>query len=354
MSDLRGVTAAETAIATIVDNQLTYRGYDVVDLARRASYPAVGALLWTGELPSAIDLTAIEAQIVENRDSTLIKTYRDGPPPEGDPMPALIAAYANWARDRAPDAGAVARAAATVGALPALTARLLRGRDLRPPRTPGFAGGLLELLRGDLPSQAEARAMNTLLVCFAEHELNASTFAARVVASTLADLEMAIIGGLAALQGPLHGGASRRVQAMLKAVVDGADPETVVSKAGARVPGFGHAVYTAIDPRAVLVRDATLDLLPASRRWVDAADAIADVVTARGKVKPNVDLYAVVLQRSLGIPEAADTPLFAIARSAGWTAHILEQQADNRIIRPRARYVGRPPRPFPAIDLLDR
>lgn len=345
---ISGVIAAETAIATITGERLTYRGYDVTELAARSTFPMVASILWTGEIPLPADLAANEAAMIAARDAALGRAYRDGAPPQDDLMPALLATYAAWAREHAFPAGTIPRAAATVGVLPALVARLVHGRDLRPPRSVSFAGGVLELLRAVPPKPAEARAMDVLLITYAEHELNASTFAARVVASTMTEMESAVLAALAALQGPLHGGSYRAIRALLEQVVAGATPEDVLRPLGEKVPGFGHAVYKSGDPRAAILRQAALGISGgAAPAWLAAADTVAETVRAAHGLQPNVDFYAVALYRALGIPPRAATALFAISRSAGWTAHILEQQADNRLMRPRARYVGRPPRPYP-------
>jgi 2-methylcitrate synthase len=225
----------------------------------------------------------------------------------------------------------------------------------------GFAAGFLYMLTGQRPDALSVRALDCALVLHADHELNASTFAARVAAATLTDIHSAVVAGICALKGPLHGGANAEVMKMLLEFGPTAAPERVETAIRDRlarkekIPGFGHRVYRTMDPRAVHLRQLSRDLGRRSGepQWVEMSERIETLMREEKKLNPNVDFYSASMYYALGIPVALYTPIFAVSRTAGWTAHVLEQLANNRLIRPRAEYTG-PPVPQPWSRLEDR
>jgi citrate synthase len=225
----------------------------------------------------------------------------------------------------------------------------------------GFAGNFLYMLTGRRPDALGVRALDVALVLHADHELNASTFAARVAAATLTDLHSAVVAGIATLKGPLHGGANADVMNMLLAFGASAAPERIESTVRERlarkekIPGFGHRVYRTMDPRAVHLRQMSRELgrRAGQPHWYEMSERIESVVKAEKKLNPNVDFYSASTYYALGIPIPLFTPIFAVSRCAGWTAHVLEQYANNRLIRPRAEYTG-PSVPQPWVPLEQR
>jgi citrate synthase len=222
------------------------------------------------------------------------------------------------------------------------------GGPIQPDPAISHAANFLYMLTGERPNALAARAFDVALILHADHELNASTFAARVAAATLTDLHSAIVGGIGALKGPLHGGANADVMRMLVEI--GADSPIEKAEAAVRarlarkekIPGFGHRVYRTEDPRATHLRQMSHDLgqRAGQTAWYDMSQRIEAVVKAEKKLNPNVDFYSASTYYALGIPIDLFTPIFAVSRIAGWTAHVLEQYANNRLIRPRAEYVG--------------
>jgi citrate synthase len=225
----------------------------------------------------------------------------------------------------------------------------------------GFAASFLYMLTGNRPDALSTRALDVALVLHADHELNASTFAARVAAATLTDVHSAVVAGIGTLKGPLHGGANADVMKLLLELGTSATPEKIESTIKAKlarkekIPGFGHRVYTTMDPRAVHLREMSRDL---GRRlgqpqWFEMSERIEAIVKAEKKLNPNVDFYSASTYHALGIPIALFTPIFAVSRCSGWTAHVLEQLSNNRLIRPRADYTG-PTVPQPWVPIEQR
>lgn len=363
---LEGVVAAATRLCDLdgAQGRLAYLGYDIEDLARHASFEEVVWLLWHGELPRAAELATFRAELAAARllpDAVLQALALM--PRTMHPMRILQAGVA-WlggldpdAEDNGPEANR-RKAARLVGAMATLTAafhRVRQGLAPLPPRTDlGHAASFLHLLDGREPREVEVRAFEAALVLYAEHEMNASTFTARVVASTLSDMHAAVSAALGALKGPLHGGAGEAVMRMLQEIGTPERAEAFTRQALAerrRLMGFGHRVYRAGDPRARILRSLAEAACRQSGEgvWFEVAVRLHEAVQREKGLIPNVDFYSAPLFYALGIPVDLFVPVIAVARVAGWTAHILEQHADNRLIRPRAEYQGPARRAFPPL-----
>lgn len=367
MEGLEGVVAARTAISLVKadDGALAYRGYSVSELADKASFEEVAHLLWYGELPSRKRLAAFSAELRSHRSpagahleavAALLRAAA--------PIDALRSAVSLLgAQD--PDAGDnsepanLRKALRAIGAMPALVAAHARMRQGLGPVAPqpglGHAASLLYLLRGAPPTALETRALESAMILQADHGLNASTFAARVTAGTMADMHAALTSALAALKGSLHGGASREVIEMLAAIGSRSRVRAHVERllsARKRIPGFGHRIYKGADPRARHLKRSLRDLAGggSGARWYELAGAVEDEVRRRRGAEPNLDFYAAVLYHLLGLQPDQFAAVFACARAAGWAAHVIEQHLDNRLIRPLEEYIGPLARPFVAIE----
>jgi citrate synthase len=366
---LRNVVVGESRISSIdgARGVLAYRGIDIHALAEHAGFEEVVFLLHRGGLPKPAELTAFSAELARERrvpDEVLELLRRL--PRATHPMAALrtlVSAAASFdpdAEDSSP-AGrqrAAQRLTAQMATLVAACERLRNGlAPLLPDPELSHAANFLYLLKGVRPAAAAARAMDVALVLHADHEFNASTFAARVAASTLADVHGAITAALATLKGPLHGGANEAVMRMLEAVGAPERAEAWVREALAakrKLMGFGHAVYRTEDPRATHLRRLARGLgeQAGDTRWFELSERIEAVVRREKGLYANVDFYSASAYRALGIPTDLFTPLFAVSRIAGWTAHVLEQLANNRLIRPESEYTG--PRDVPYVPLGQR
>jgi citrate synthase len=354
---LRNVVAGESRISSI-DGQrgvLAYRGIDIHELAERSTFEEVVFLLHRGTLPTRDQLRELQASLAAQRalPDGVMAVLR-GLPREAHPMTALrtaVSALGAFDPD-AEDHGEAARArkavrlTAQMATAVAAVERLRRGQ---PPVAPdpalAHAANFLLMLKGTAPSESEARAMDVALVLHADHEFNASTFAARVAASTLADVHGAVTAALATLKGPLHGGANEAVMQMLEAVAEPDRVEGWVREAFAqkkKIMGFGHAVYRTEDPRATHLRRLSREIGEAGgeRRWFELSLRVEAAVKAQKGLYANVDFYSASLYRALGIPTDLFTPVFAVSRVAGWTAHVLEQIGNNKLIRPESEYTG--------------
>ncbi|MGH7306039.1 MAG: citrate/2-methylcitrate synthase [Candidatus Rokuibacteriota bacterium] len=374
---LEDVIAARSAICQVDGERgrLYYRGYEIADLAGALSFEDVTALLWRGELPSAADSAAFAARMAAARGlppavAELLQTL----PRDAHPLDALrtavslAATHDPDARSSEPEAN-LAKAFRLMALVPETVAAWQRIRTGRAPVTaPGAASHaayFLELLEGRPPSREVARVLDLVLTLHADHELNASTFAARVGVATLTDLHAAIVAAVATLKGPRHGGANEDVLAMLLEIGEPARAESYVeSRLGARaglskhergdprvrVPGFGHRVYKVDDARARVLRGMAKSMAEATGRQklFEVAERVYDAMRARTALPVNVDFFSAVVYDALGIPSDFCTSIFAVGRVAGWCAHALEQYADNRLIRPRADYIGLAPRPLGA------
>jgi citrate synthase len=364
---LEGVVAAETRLCDLdgKNGRLAYGGYDIDELARRATFEEVASLLWHGELPARDALERLRAELAAARriPDELIRAF-GLMPRETDPMRALQAAVAVLGMHD-PDATDNARPANLRKAL-RLTSQLAtaicahhRVRSGLPPVPPAaelsHAANFLYMLTGRAPSPVTTRAFDASLTLYAEHELNASTFTTRVIAATLSDMHSAVAGGVGALKGTLHGGAGEAVMRTLLEVGRLDNVDAFVDRAMAekrRLMGFGHRVYTAGDPRAAILKGMAEDACRQSGQalWYDLAVALHARVQATKRLIPNVDFYSAPLFYSIGIPVDLFTPVIAAARVAGWTANLIEQYEDNRLIRPRADYKGYSRRAFVPVE----
>ncbi|HEY8488139.1 MAG TPA: citrate synthase [Thermaerobacter sp.] len=364
---LEDVVAGTSEICFIdgKEGRLVYRGYDVRDLAEHASFEEVVYLLWHGDLPNRAQLDAFvqqlrAAQTLPGQVLDLIQRI----PPATHPMAALRTAVSYLGtldpdqEDQSPEAN-LRRATRLVAQFPTLVAAIERVRQGKEPVAPRrdlpLAANFLYMLRGEEPSPLHAEVMNVALVLHADHELNASTFAARVVAATLSDMYSAITAAIGALKGPLHGGANEQVMRTLLAIGSPDKAEAWVKEALAakkRIMGFGHRVYKTEDPRATILRRLSRKVAEAAgdTRWFEISQAVEKVVTAEKGLYPNVDFYSASTYYVMGIPFELYTPIFAVSRISGWTAHVLEQFANNRLIRPRAEYTGPTHREWVPLD----
>ncbi|HXE72714.1 MAG TPA: citrate synthase [Candidatus Nitrosotenuis sp.] len=367
---LQDVVASRSAISFIdgTRGKLLYRGYAIDDLARHASFEETAWLLWYGHLPTPAQLHDLSARLRAERSlsALVLETLRSLAPLGASPMEALrTAASLLSADDPEKDeisAEANLRKAVRVTArFPLIVAAYARMRQGQEPVEPddelGHAANFLYVLTGQRPGEQTALILDSCLVMHADHEFNASTFTARIIASTLSDLYSAVSGAVGCLKGPLHGGANERVMQMLLSLPDADAAEAYVKEALAakrRVMGFGHRVYKTYDPRARLLREYSRRLAEekGDPRWFEISDRIEQVMKREKGLDPNVDFYSASTYYYMGIPTDLFTPLFAISRVVGWTAHIIEQQADNRLIRPVAQYVG--PMDLPWVPLEER
>ena len=372
---LEDVIAARSGICQVDGERgkLYYRGYEIAEVAGALSFEDVTALLWHGELASATASAAFAARLEASRGlppavGELLRTL----PRDAHPLDALRTAVSLAAmrdpdvRSNEPEAN-LAKAFRLMTLVPETVAAWQRIRTGRTPVTAtgasSHAAYFLELLEGRAPSREVARVLDLVLTLHADHELNASTFATRVGVATLTDLHSAIVAAVATLKGPRHGGANEDVLAMLLEIGEPARAESYIeSRLGARaglskhergdprvrVPGFGHRVYKVDDARARVLRGMAKSMAEATGRQklFEVAERVYDAMRARTSLPVNVDFFSAVVYDALGIPPDFCTSIFAVGRVAGWCAHALEQYADNRLIRPRADYIGAAPRPL--------
>ena len=364
---LAGVVAAESALSFIdgAAGGLWYRGYDIHALARHASYLESVYLLWYDALPAAIELTAFEGTLAGQRALPVaVLDVLSAMPADSAPMAALRTAVSVLGQVD-PEADDISReadlrkAGRLVAQMPTLVAtfdRIRRGLDpIDPDPELGHAANFLYVRDGVRPSETAARALDTSWLLYLEHGLNASTFTARVVASTLADMHSAITAGVSALKGPLHGGANEKAMEMLLEIASVGNVPAFVEQALAekrKIMGFGHRVYRTEDPRATHLRRMANELSQEAggSQWYDVSRALEEELLERKGLYCNVDFYCATVYYSLGLPIDLFTPLFAIGRAAGWAAHVMEQHMHNRLIRPRAEYTGELDRPWVPIE----
>jgi citrate synthase len=356
---LEGVLAGETSIALVdgAHGRLLYRGYPIGELVRAGTYAQVAELLWSGDWPDSAHLPT------EPLPEAVLTSLR-ALPARAHPMDALRTAVSAWGATRRPGWPPTIEDARMLTALaPSALAAFARLRQGLEPIAPDpeleLAAGFLYQLTGDTPDAAAARALDAYFITAAEHSFNASTFTARVITSTRSDIASAVTGAIGALKGPLHGGAPSEVVNQLHEI---GSPEQAEQWArdtiarGDRIMGFGHRVYRAYDPRAAALRDVA-EGMAGMADWLKLAVAVEDVVLRvlaelkpERVIKTNVDYYAPAVLQGAGLPSADLYPAtFALARHAGWTAHVLEQASANRLIRPDVRYVGPPERALPGV-----
>jgi citrate synthase len=364
---LEGVVVTDSRICFVdgIEGRLLYQGYDIHDLAGGASFEEVTYLLWHGDLPTRPQLDALNRDLTGARalPEPVVSLLRSVPK-DALPMDVLRTAvstlglYDPDAKDNSFDASVrkSVRLTAQVATIVAAIGRLRAGKaPVAPDPKLGHAANFLYMLWG-APADAESvRAVDIALVLHADHELNASTFSARVTAATLADMHSAITSAIGTLKGPLHGGANEAVMRLLLEIGDAAKAVPAVSRmlaAKQKVPGFGHRVYKTEDPRATHLRQMSevLGRQHGQSQWFEISRAIEQYMLREKRIYANVDFYSASVYYALGIPIELFTPMFAVSRISGWTAHVLEQFADNRLIRPRAEYTGPRRRAFVPID----
>jgi citrate synthase len=355
---LEGVVAANSSICFIDGDQgiLAYRGIDIHELADHSNFEEVCYLLWFGKLPTRSELSEFKMQLVRERklDAQIISLIRQAPK-HALPMDVLrtivsaLSLFDPEERSNDPEANRrkSMRITAQIAMIVASYDRIRKGLPLvDPDRSLSHAGNFLHMLNGQVPTETATRALDIALILHADHELNASTFAARVTAATLSDMHSAITSAIGALKGPLHGGANEAVFQILQQISEsGADAVDFIKGMLAqkkKIPGFGHRVYTTEDPRATHLRQMSRDLGYSSgqSKWFEISHKIEEFVNKEKKLNANVDFYSASTYHTLGIDLDLFTPIFAISRVSGWTAHVMEQLQDNRLIRPRAEYVG--------------
>jgi citrate synthase len=359
---LEDVVAGESAICYIDGDRgvLAYQGYDIHDLAdaeRGVSFEECCYLLWHGRLPNRAELGDLQTQLAAARrlPEPIIRAMKMLPSVDGmdalRTLTSMLAHYDGDAAEKSPQANyrKAVRLTGQIASVVATWGRLAAGQGpIDPDPALGHAANFLYMLTGRRPSALETRAFDVSLVLHADHELNASTFAARVAAATLTDIHSAIVGAIGALKGPLHGGANAEVMKMLLDIGQDAGPDRAEAAVRAKlarkekISGFGHRVYHTEDPRATHLRrfSKTLGERAGQPQWFEMSQRIEAVVKAEKKLNPNVDFYSASAFYSLGIAIDLYTPIFAVSRISGWTAHVLEQYANNRLIRPRTDYIG--------------
>jgi citrate synthase len=355
---LEGVVATTSSICYIDGQQgvLAYRGIDIHELADNSTFEEVCHLLWFGKLPTRNELRELRDRMAEERklDASIIHRLHLAPKHAlpMDVLRTIVSALSFYDpeekyNDRDANVHKAIRLTAQIAMLVAAYDRIRKGKEIvEPDRSLSHAANFLLMLNGDRPSATAERALDIALILHADHELNASTFAARVTAATLSDMHSAITSAIGALKGPLHGGANEAVFRILEAIsTSGADPVEYVKGMLAqkkKIPGFGHRVYHTEDPRATHLRTMSRDLGTSSgeTKWFDYSQKIEEFVKADKKLNANVDFYSASTYHTLGIDVDLFTPVFAVSRISGWTAHVIEQLEDNRLIRPRADYIG--------------
>ena len=362
---LEGIVAATSSISSIIDGVLTYRGYNIDDLAENTTYEEVVYLLWYGKLPNRAELDRFLGELGDNarippQVVDLLRSF----PKTANSMAALrsavsaLALFDEEAHELDIDTGRriATRLQAKIPTIIAAFDRIRKGLEpVEPKAGAGIAENFLYMLTGKEPEKVAVQALDKALVLHADHELNASTFAARVTVATLSDVYSGVTSAIGALRGPLHGGANEAVMAMLEEIGDFGNIESYIRDKLDRkekIMGFGHRVYKNGDPRAKHLQKMSYELgkLTGNTKWYDMSVKIEELVTGLKGLKPNVDFYSASVYTALEIPRDLFTPIFAMSRVSGWTAHILEQYENNRIIRPRAEYVGPAERKVEPID----
>jgi citrate synthase len=364
---LEEVVAASTQLSDVDGKagRLWYVGYTIEDLATRATFEEVVYLLQYLRLPTEAQLDDLNERLVAEREISpflagIMPTLAQQTSPMSMLRTSVSAASAydpdGWLNDAEANERKALRLIAKTSTLIAMYHRLRTAQDVIPPNPKlPHAANFLYMLSGDEPDQEDAAALDTTLILYADHTMNASTFTARVIASTLADMFSAITGAIAALKGPLHGGANEEAMKMLEEVGRVENAEAYIREKLARkerIMGFGHRVYKTEDPRAHILRRLSEEVgrRKSDTRWFDISAAIERVVQQEKGLHANVDFYAASVYHYLGIPTDLMTPVFALARMAGWTAHVREQYADNRLIRPESEYLGPRDRTYVPIE----
>jgi citrate synthase len=358
---LEGIVANSTTLSDVRGQEgvLIYAGYDINELAGKVSYEEVIHLLWHGHLPSRVELTELETNLRNNRELPQgVIDFIKGAPKTANPMDvirtgvSMLGLYdTSHGEDTELDKNRQRALSITakIGVIAAYFHRSRQGLDLPPVRNDlGEAAHFLYLINGEAPTKEAADTLDVAYVLHADHGMNASTFSARVTIATLSDIYSAITSAIGTLKGPLHGGANEGVIHMLQEIgseeaVDGWVEEALAQKK--KIMGIGHRVYKVLDPRAPHLRAMAIKLCDqlGEAKWIRMSERIAAIMKERKGLNANVDFYSATVYYSLGIPTDLFTPIFAIARTSGWTAHVLEQLADNRLYRPLSEYIGPEP-----------
>ncbi len=372
---LEGVVFTETKLSAIdgTAGKLSYCGYDIFELAEKATYEEIAFLLWYQRMPAESELSMLSNWLRENR--TLPKHVwgiMHVLPDQATPMEALrtvastLSMFDKSCNHEEVGGSSLCRAVSLTAKLPTIVASFDRLRKNKPPIEPnrdlGHGANFVYMITGEIPDEVKARAIEVYLILLADHGMNASTFSARVTSSTLGDVFSATVTALGTLKGPLHGGANEAAMKQFMEIgsVENVDAwfEDLMAKKG-RIMGMGHRVYKVEDPRSIILRKLAKDVALSSgqTRWYDVAAKLEERALEHPYFKerqifPNVDYYSGPLLHALGIPVDLFTPMFAISRIAGWTAHMLEQQQNNRLIRPRAKYTG--PTDLNLVNIVDR
>ena len=354
---LRGVVAAQSTMSSVngIEGILVYQGYDVHALAEHSTFEETIFLLWNGRLPKKGELDILKMELRSNYEvAPEILVFMKHFPHDAQPMDVLrtcvsaLAFYDNESHKTDVESAkqTANRLTAKFPTIVAAWERIRNGKEpVHPDSSLDIAENFLYMMRGKKPEPSEAKMLDVCLILHADHEFNASTFTTRVIAGTLADMYGAVTGGIAALAGPLHGGANTAVMMALKEIgsVENVEPWLDDMLANKRkVMGIGHAVYKTEDPRATWLRKFSEQMgeVTGETKWFEMSKKLEDLMKERKGMNPNVDFYSASTYYMMGIPMDLYTPIFAISRISGWTGHILEQYADNKLIRPRAEYVG--------------
>ena len=363
---LEGVIAAETKISSIIDSQLTYAGYDIDDLAENAQFEEIIFLLWNYRLPNENELSELKEKLFDymTLNNRVYKHFEEYVTDHVHPMTALrtsvsYVAHFDPEAENESDENKYDRAIRIQAKIASLVTAFARVRDGKEPVKPNselsYAANFLYMLRGELPTEVEVEAFNKALILHADHELNASAFTARCAVSSLSDMYSGVVAAIGSLKGPLHGGANERVMSMLKEIgsIDNVDhylDERFANKD--KIMGFGHRVYKDGDPRAKYLREMSRKITEETGQseLFEMSLAIEKRMKEEKGLIPNVDFFSATVYHSMNIPHDLFTPIFAVSRTSGWIAHILEQYRDNRIMRPRAKYIGEQNRKYVPIE----
>jgi citrate synthase len=355
---LEGIVATTSSICWIDGEAgvLAYRGIDIHKLAELSNFEETTYLLWNGRLPKAAELDVFrkelaKARVLDPKIVEMLRTFPKGVTPMEVLRTAVsaLSCYDTDERDNSHDANIRKsfRLTSQIAMLVALYDRIRKGKPLvEADPSLSHAGNFLWMLNGEKPTETATRTMDVALILHADHELNASTFAARVIAATLSDIHSAITGAIGALKGPLHGGANEAVMRMLFSIdkngEDAVEHVKAMLAAKKKISGFGHRVYHTEDPRATHLRQMSEALGKSANnsKWFDMSRAIEKYINTEKKLNANVDFYSASTYTTLGIDIDLFTPIFAVSRISGWAAHVIEQHDDNRLIRPRADYIG--------------
>ena len=365
---LEGVIAAETKISSIIDSQLTYAGYDIDDLAENAQFEEIIFLLWNYRLPNENELSELKEKLFDymTLNNRVYKHFEEYVTDHVHPMTALrtsvsYVAHFDPEAENESDENKYDRAIRIQAKIASLVTAFARVRDGKEPVKPNselsYAANFLYMLRGELPTEVEVEAFNKALILHADHELNASAFTARCAVSSLSDMYSGVVAAIGSLKGPLHGGANERVMSMLKEIgsIDNVDhylDDRFANKD--KIMGFGHRVYKDGDPRAKYLREMSRKITEETGQseLFEMSLAIEKRMKEEKGLIPNVDFFSATVYHSMNIPHDLFTPIFAVSRTSGWIAHILEQYRDNRIMRPRAKYIGEQNRKYVPIEEL--